>query len=85
MRVSAIEPGIVGTERQDHLTAPGARTWIDGSKDTIDWLMPDGIAQTVGFIASLPLRVHLPRVFICRRPGSADSNHAITPRSKPKK
>ncbi|MER6062283.1 SDR family oxidoreductase [Streptomyces sp. NPDC001792] len=64
VRVAAIEPGIVGTELQDHVTDPGARTWLEGSKETIDWLVPDDIAHTVGFIASLPLRVNLPQVFI---------------------
>ncbi|MFH9188142.1 SDR family oxidoreductase [Streptomyces sp. NPDC017673] len=64
VRVSAIEPGIVGTELQDHVTDAGAREWLEGSKETIDWLIPDDIARTVGFIASLPLRVNLPQVFI---------------------
>lgn len=64
VRVSALEPGIVGTELQDHVTDPGATAWLEGSKDTVDWLVPDDIAQTVGFIASLPLRVNLPQVFI---------------------
>jgi NADP-dependent 3-hydroxy acid dehydrogenase YdfG len=64
VRVAAIEPGIVGTELQDHVTDPGARAWLEGSKETIDWLVPDDIARTVGFIASLPLRVNLPQVFI---------------------
>ncbi|MFH9090526.1 SDR family oxidoreductase, partial [Streptomyces sp. NPDC017676] len=64
VRVSAIEPGIVGTELQDHVTDPGANEWLEGSKETIDWLVPDDIARTVGFIASLPLRVNLPQVFI---------------------
>jgi NADP-dependent 3-hydroxy acid dehydrogenase YdfG len=64
VRVSAIEPGIVGTELQDHVTDAGASAWLEGSKETIDWLQPHDIAQTVGFIASLPLRVNLPQVFI---------------------
>ncbi|MFG3207070.1 SDR family oxidoreductase [Streptomyces sp. NPDC048192] len=64
VRVSAIEPGIVGTELQDHVTDTGARAWLEGSKESVDWLLPDDIARTVGFIASLPLRVNLPQVFI---------------------
>ncbi|MFS4091150.1 SDR family oxidoreductase [Streptomyces sp. AF1A] len=64
VRVSAIEPGIVGTELQDHVTDPGALAWLEGAKETIDWLIPDDIARTVGFIASLPLRVNLPQVFV---------------------
>ncbi|MDX2814720.1 SDR family oxidoreductase [Streptomyces sp. PA03-5A] len=64
VRVSAIEPGIVGTELQEHVTDPGASAWLEGSKETMDWLQSDDIAQTVGFIASMPLRVNLPQVFI---------------------
>lgn len=64
VRVSAIEPGIVGTELQDHVTDTGANAWLEGSKDTVDWLRSDDIAQIVGFIASRPLRVNLPQVFI---------------------
>ncbi|MET9122354.1 SDR family oxidoreductase [Streptomyces sp. NPDC004528] len=64
VRVSAIEPGIVGTELQDHVTDEGASAWLEGSKETIDWLQSEDIARTVGFIASLPLRVNLPQVFI---------------------
>ncbi|MGW2689840.1 SDR family oxidoreductase [Streptomyces sp. NPDC001414] len=64
VRVSAIEPGIVGTELQSHVTDAGASAWLEGSKETIEWLQSVDIAQTVGFIASLPLRVNLPQVFI---------------------
>ncbi|MFF2996591.1 SDR family oxidoreductase [Streptomyces sp. NPDC057950] len=64
VRVSAIEPGIVGTELQSHVTDEGASAWLEGSKETIDWLRSEDIARTVGFIASLPLRVNLPQVFI---------------------
>ncbi|MFC9097171.1 hypothetical protein ACFYYI_42250 [Streptomyces sp. NPDC002387] len=38
--------------------------WLEGPKQTLDWLQPEDIAQTVGFIASMPLRVSLPQVFI---------------------
>ncbi|MFD8076893.1 SDR family oxidoreductase [Streptomyces sp. NPDC059718] len=64
VRVSAIEPGIVGTELQDHVTDSGASAWLEGSKETIDWLQSDDIARTVGFITSMPLRVNLSQVFI---------------------
>ncbi|GGX93982.1 hypothetical protein GCM10010515_71040 [Streptomyces fructofermentans] len=64
VRVSAIEPGIAGTELQSHVTDAGANAWLEASKETTAWLQPEDIAQTVGFIASLPLRVNLPQVFI---------------------
>jgi NADP-dependent 3-hydroxy acid dehydrogenase YdfG len=64
VRVAAIEPGIVGTELQSHVTDAGAQEWLDGSKETMDWLTPQDIAQTIGFIATLPPRVNLQQVTI---------------------
>ncbi|MET4647061.1 NADP-dependent 3-hydroxy acid dehydrogenase YdfG [Streptomyces atratus] len=62
--MSAIEPGIVGTELQSHVTDDGANQWLDGSKETIEWLTPQDIAQTIGFIATLPPRANLQQVTI---------------------
>lgn len=64
VRVSAIEPGVVGTELQSHVTDQGALDWLDGSKETMEWLAPQDIAQTVGFLASLPPRANLQQVTI---------------------
>ncbi|MCF3130368.1 SDR family oxidoreductase [Streptomyces olivochromogenes] len=64
VRVSAIEPGIVGTELQDHVTDEGALAWLEGSKESMEWLTSQDIAQTVGFIASLPPRANLQQVTI---------------------
>ncbi|MFF4902502.1 SDR family oxidoreductase [Streptomyces sp. NPDC001068] len=64
VRVSAIEPGIVGTELQSHVTDDGALQWLEGSKETVDWLTAQDIAEIVGFLASLPPRVNLQQVTI---------------------
>ncbi|MFC5826288.1 SDR family oxidoreductase [Nonomuraea insulae] len=64
VRVSAIEPGIVGTELQGHVTDEGARAWLEGSKETMEWLTPQDIAQTIGFVATLPPRANLQQVTI---------------------
>ncbi|MFF4545129.1 SDR family oxidoreductase [Streptomyces sp. NPDC001435] len=64
VRVAAIEPGIVGTELQNHVTDEGALAWLEGSRQTIDWLTPQDIARTIGFIASLPARVNLQQVTV---------------------
>jgi NADP-dependent 3-hydroxy acid dehydrogenase YdfG len=64
VRVAAIEPGIVGTELQSHVTDEGALAWLDGSKDTMEWLTAQDIADTIGFLASLPPRVNLQQVTI---------------------
>ncbi|MET8141333.1 SDR family oxidoreductase [Sphaerisporangium sp. NPDC005288] len=64
VRVSAIEPGIVGTELQDHVTDPGALEWLAGSKEAMEWLTAEDIAHTIGFLASQPARVNLQQVTI---------------------
>ncbi|WP_046494166.1 SDR family oxidoreductase [Streptomyces odonnellii] len=64
VRVSAIEPGIVGTELQNHVTYDGALQWLEGSKETMEWLTPQDIARTIGFIAGLSPRVNLQQVTI---------------------
>ena len=64
VRVSALEPGIVGTELQSHVTDDGALQWLEGSKDTMEWLTPQDIAETIGFIAALPPRANLQQVTI---------------------
>ncbi|MDX2644702.1 SDR family oxidoreductase [Streptomyces sp. PA03-1a] len=64
VRVSAIEPGIVGTELQSHVTDSGALEWLAGSKETIEWLTAQDIARTVGFLVSQPAHVNLQQVTI---------------------
>jgi NADP-dependent 3-hydroxy acid dehydrogenase YdfG len=64
VRVAAIEPGIVGTELQSHVTDQGARDWLAGSRETIAWLTPQDIADVIGFIATLPPRVNLQQVTV---------------------
>ncbi|MGW5062572.1 SDR family oxidoreductase [Streptomyces sp. NPDC004096] len=62
VRVSAIEPGTVGTELQSHVT--GAREWLESSTETMEWRTAKDIAHTVGFLASQPVRVNLQQVTI---------------------
>jgi NADP-dependent 3-hydroxy acid dehydrogenase YdfG len=64
VRVAAIEPGIVGTELQSHVTDQGAQDWLEGSKETIEWLTPQDVAETIGFLATLPPRANLQQVTI---------------------
>ncbi|MFB4278295.1 MULTISPECIES: SDR family oxidoreductase [unclassified Nonomuraea] len=64
VRVSAIEPGIVGTELQSHVTDEGALAWLEGSKEAMEWLTPEDVARTVGFVATLPPRANLQQVTI---------------------
>lgn len=64
VRVAAIEPGIVGTELQSHVTDAGALAWLEGAQQAMEFLRPQDIAQTVGFLAALPPRVNLQQVTI---------------------
>jgi NADP-dependent 3-hydroxy acid dehydrogenase YdfG len=64
VRVSSLEPGITGTELQSHVTDDGALQWLRGSRETMEWLTPQDIAETVGFLATLPPRANLQQVTI---------------------
>ncbi|MFB7908554.1 MULTISPECIES: SDR family oxidoreductase [unclassified Kitasatospora] len=64
VRVSAVEPGIVGTELQSHVTDQGALDWLEGAKAAMEWLTPEDVAETIGFIATLPPRVNLQQVTV---------------------
>ena len=64
VRVAAIEPGIVGTELQSHVTDAGALAWLADAKQQMEWLTPEDVARTVGFLAGLPPRVNLQQVTI---------------------
>jgi NADP-dependent 3-hydroxy acid dehydrogenase YdfG len=64
VRVSAIEPGITGTELQNHVTDPGARAWLASARDAMTWLAPEDIAETVNFLVAQPAHVNLQQVTI---------------------
>ncbi|MCI1642259.1 MAG: SDR family oxidoreductase [Actinomyces sp.] len=63
VRVSVIEPGLVDTELSEHLGNDQAKAAVEEFKQVMS-LKPQDIAETVGFIASLPARVNLPHVGI---------------------
>ncbi|UED84890.1 SDR family oxidoreductase [Streptomyces profundus] len=64
VRVAALEPGIVETELQGHVTDQGALDWLAGTRETMEWLTADDIATTVGFLASLPPRVNIQQLTV---------------------
>lgn len=64
VRVSSVEPGIVGTELGDHVTDPGALAWLAGTKSTMTWLTPEDIARTIAFIASQPAHANIRQLSI---------------------
>jgi NADP-dependent 3-hydroxy acid dehydrogenase YdfG len=64
VRVSAVEPGIVETELQDHITDAGVQEWLEGAKKQMTLLEPEDVAEAVNFLASQPPRVNLQQVTI---------------------
>ncbi|WP_329360692.1 SDR family oxidoreductase [Streptomyces sp. NBC_01483] len=64
VRVSVIEPGLVDTELQNHVGSDEVRAALKGAKQMLEWLTPQDIAETVGFVASLPPRVNLPHITV---------------------
>ncbi|MFD3521290.1 SDR family oxidoreductase [Streptomyces sp. NPDC058653] len=58
VRVSTLEPGLVKTELQTHVTDDGALEWLDGVRDSLEWLTPEDVAGAVGYLAGLPARVN---------------------------
>lgn len=64
IRVSVIEPGITATELQGHVTFQGAKDWLANAAKTIEFLQPEDIARTLGFIVSQPRHVNLQQVVV---------------------
>jgi NADP-dependent 3-hydroxy acid dehydrogenase YdfG len=64
IRVSMIEPGIVATELQGHVTFQGAKDWLAEAAKTIEFLRPEDVARVLGFIVSQPRHVNLQQVVV---------------------
>jgi NADP-dependent 3-hydroxy acid dehydrogenase YdfG len=64
VRVSFIEPGLVATELQSHVTDDMANSWLESVRNTIDWLSGDDVAETIAFVVSQPKHVNLQQVTI---------------------
>jgi NADP-dependent 3-hydroxy acid dehydrogenase YdfG len=64
VRVSAIEPGLVGTELGDHVDFQGAKDWLESTRQSVEWLEPGDIAEAIAFTVSMPRRMNLPQMTI---------------------
>jgi NADP-dependent 3-hydroxy acid dehydrogenase YdfG len=64
VRVAVIEPGIVKTELQSHVTDPGATAWLDETLATREVLEPADVAEAVAFLAQQPARVNFQQITI---------------------
>ena len=42
----------------------GANEWLDGARDSLEWLVAEDIARTVGFIASAPARMNIQQITV---------------------
>ncbi|MFE4815808.1 hypothetical protein ACFRFU_05125 [Streptomyces sp. NPDC056704] len=49
---------------QNHVGSDEVRAALEGAKQLLEWLTPQDIAEIVGFVASLPPRVNLPRITV---------------------
>ncbi|GAB3233475.1 SDR family NAD(P)-dependent oxidoreductase [Glycomyces halotolerans] len=58
VRVSVIEPGIVATELQGHVTDPPSVEWIEAAMKSMEALESADIAEAVAFLAQQPARVN---------------------------
>lgn len=64
IRVSLIEPGITETELQGHWTFQGAKEWIAGAAQNMEFLQPQDVAEVVAFLAAQPKHVNLQQVVV---------------------
>jgi NADP-dependent 3-hydroxy acid dehydrogenase YdfG len=64
VRVSVIEPGLVATELQSHVTDADSLGWLAQARNTVDWLSGDDIAETIAFLVGQPKHVNLQQVTI---------------------
>lgn len=64
VRVGALEPGVVSTELQSHVTDSGAQEWLEGAAESIELLQPEDIAEIVTFLTSRPRHVNLQQVTV---------------------
>ncbi|RRS00475.1 SDR family oxidoreductase [Glycomyces terrestris] len=64
VRVAVIEPGIVRTELQAHVTEPDAVDWLTDTFKTMEVLEAGDVAEALAHLAALPPRVNLQQVVI---------------------
>ncbi|RJQ75626.1 SDR family oxidoreductase [Pseudonocardiaceae bacterium YIM PH 21723] len=64
VRVSAVEPGLVSTELQGHVTDESANAWLDGVRQQLTWLEPEDIAAAVAYLAAQPARVNIQQITV---------------------
>ena len=69
VRVTAIEPGVVETELQSHMTDEEARETLDAMRKRLDALQAEDIANAIVYAVTQPARVSVNEILI--RPPAA--------------
>ncbi|KAA2253829.1 SDR family oxidoreductase [Solihabitans fulvus] len=64
VRVTALEPGVVVSELQSHVTDAGVTEWLDNMIGSIDVLQSADIAEIIAFTATQPKHVNLSRITV---------------------
>jgi NADP-dependent 3-hydroxy acid dehydrogenase YdfG len=62
VRTATIEPGIVQTELQSHVTDAATNEWLAGAAASMELLVAQDVARVVAFVAAQPRHVNLARV-----------------------
>jgi NADP-dependent 3-hydroxy acid dehydrogenase YdfG len=64
VRVSAVQPGIVRSELQSHVTDDAANAWLAEAFASFEVLESADIAETVAFLAQQPARFNIPEITV---------------------
>lgn len=64
VRVAAVEPGIVRSELQSHVTDDGVNAWLADVFASYEVLESADIAEAVAFLAQQPARVNIPEITV---------------------
>ncbi|PTY08558.1 short-chain dehydrogenase [Opitutaceae bacterium EW11] len=64
VRVSMIEPGIVATELQSHVTDSSVKAWLEGAEKSFAFLQPADIAEAIAYLAAQPKHVNVQQLTI---------------------
>jgi NADP-dependent 3-hydroxy acid dehydrogenase YdfG len=64
VRTTAIEPGIVATELQGHVTDAGVHDWLKNAFETMELLTADDVARVITFVAAQQRQVNLSHIRI---------------------
>jgi NADP-dependent 3-hydroxy acid dehydrogenase YdfG len=64
VRVSNIEPGLVTTELQGHVTDDAINEWVEDARSSLQWLSDGDLAELIAFTVSRPRHVNLSQVMV---------------------